>query len=287
MPDTVAPASAPSQAAVTSEQSASTQPQGAHADPEFDFGDGLRMTRSAAAQQLKNLRELQKGSYSKFEEAAKLRKDTEALLARADDDPEGFYKARGKDFKKLAAERLMRDMQEQEMSPEQRENARIKLERDAFKAEKEAFEKQQLDQQEQQAVQAHTQHWDTSIAQALAASDLPRTPRTVARAADKLMALAEQGVPIDRLPMSAIIEEIRGEFRTDLQSVVKSMSATQLREYLGPEAIKALNQASIEAVRNPQKSQTKAPEQRASSERKKAPESMSVGSWREHLRTLK
>lgn len=285
MPDTVAPVSAPSQATPSTPQSV---PSAAPADPEYDFGE-FKMSRSAAAAQLKQTNELRKGAYAKFEESSKMRKDFDAQIADFDRDPEAFFRARGKNFDEIAAKRLMHKMHEQEMSPEQREAAADKLERDALRAKVDEYEKVKVQEQETQATQAHMQHWDTRIAQALAASDLPRTPKTVARAADKLIALAEKGVPIDRIPLEAIVAELRTDLHGELSSVVAAFkdNPAGLRKFLGEDIVKAVNQMSLDAVRNPQKSQTKAPEQRASTDRAKKPaDKMNVGSWREHLRTF-
>lgn len=120
----------------------------------------------------------------------------------------------GHDTRKLAEEYVWNMIQEQRMTPEQRQAAQDRLENTQMKAEKEQFKKDQ-EQREFEALTAQRRaYWEKTIPEAIDAAGLPKTSYTIRRFAEYIKAAAKARVPAD---MPGIANQIRQEL-VDLQS---------------------------------------------------------------------
>lgn len=278
------PAPASPQGATNTATGAPATPQAAD-DPEIDFGNGLKFKRSQARDQLARVKELERGSHERFQQAAQHRKQAEALVAGFKQDPERYFEQlTGQPFDQFAAKRLLDKMKMQEMAPEVREAYEAKNQLEIERREKQALLDEKKQQAEAQESHRWMQHWDNQIAQVLKSSDLPHSPKTVLRVVEKMIALGEQGVPVERIPLSTIVSEIRQDVQGELVSLLSSIEdAGKLTEFFGPDLAKKVRKALMSEVTK-SKPSSRPTEQRPST--KKEDPRMGLAAWRQHIRSL-
>jgi biotin operon repressor len=155
--------------------------------------------------------------------AAKLKKDLDMTNAQVGQLIEHLKKdpwkvlsnpALGHDVRKLAEEYVWQMIQEQRMTPEQREAMQFKAEAAQLRAEKEAREKSERETQEQQKIAERRAYWEKTIQESIETEKLPNTSYVVRRFADYIKASVRQRIPAD---MPGIAKQIRQEL-IDLQS---------------------------------------------------------------------
>ncbi len=202
-------------------------------DPEIDvFGEKVRKSEYKRLREVeKRRREFDAAAHKKFEEAAKLRKDTTekhaalaALEQRAKQgDKRSAYQlleALGYNPDEIAEARLTESIERSKMTPEQIAWQQKQAEQDS----REQALKQREEQQKQQYQQALTQQWvqqfDSVIGTAMTKARMPKTPHTVARMADVLSSFIERGQPIDG-DMAA--EIVRDEQRITVQEALEAI----------------------------------------------------------------
>jgi hypothetical protein len=105
-------------------------------------------------------------------------------------------------------------IQEQRMTPEQREAMQAKMELQELKAQQEKAKKDQEQREMDALIAQRRQYWEKSISEAIDEAKLPKTSYTVRRFADYIRAAARSRQPAD---MPAIAAQIRQEL-VDLQS---------------------------------------------------------------------
>lgn len=155
--------------------------------------------------------------------AAKLKKDldmTNSQVAQLFDalkrDPWKVLSnpALGHDVRKMAEEYVWAMIQEQRMTPEQREALQTRQELAQLKAEKEAAEKAREQKEMDALIAQRRAYWEKTIAEAIDSEKLPKTSYVVRRFAEYVRAASRQRVPAD---MPAIASQIKQEL-VELQS---------------------------------------------------------------------
>jgi hypothetical protein len=154
---------------------------------------------------------------------AKLKKDLDMTNAQTGQLIEALRKdpwkvlsnpALGHDVRKLAEEYVWQMIQEQRMTPEQREAVRLKMENEEMKAANERTKKEQEDADMNNRIAQHRAYWEKTIPEAIDAAGLPKTSYTVRRFAEYIKSAARARIPAD---MPTIAGHIRQEL-VDLQS---------------------------------------------------------------------
>jgi hypothetical protein len=155
--------------------------------------------------------------------AAKLKKDLDMTNTQVNQLIDALKKdpwkvlsnpALGIDARKMAEEYVWQQIQQERMTPEQRQAAQDRLENAQMKAEKEQAQKDQADREMQALIAQRRAYWEKTIPEAIDAAGLPKTSYTVRRFAEYIKAAARSRVPAD---MPAIASQIRQEL-VDLQS---------------------------------------------------------------------
>lgn len=181
----------------------------------------------------------------KFQEAAAQRKQVEEFIKLAKSDPAKVLKELGVDIRQFTERQLQEYVQEELLSPEQRElrDAKARL------ARYEADEKQAQEAAEQAKLEADSQaayaEYDTKFKQALESANLPRTPDTVRRMAIKQLAALNKGIDVTA-------EDLAGLVRLDLEeehkTLLGALDEDKLEAYLTPELVKKLQKLSLKGA---------------------------------------
>lgn len=182
------------------------------------------------------------------QEAAQMRKQAQEVLELAKSDPVAFlqHPSIGADVKKLFQSHLQRELEMQQMSPDQRELAELRLQYEAEKKHRESYEQQRKQEEGQRQVDYYRQEYDKSASAALAESGLPRTPTTLRRMAELQMKNLKMGLDLEPSQLTSIVRE---EIAAEQVEILKSLSGEQLHKMLGEETGKKLREYDLSRLK--------------------------------------
>lgn len=215
---------------------------GEQVEEEVDFSD---------KEALKKRFQLGHAAQKRMAEAKAAKAKAYEIVKAFEDDPANILERLGPKGMEAAEKFLMKKIQEQMKSPEEREYEMTKAELAKYKEQeklaKEAEEKQKISAQEAK----YAQEFQATIISALDKSQLPKTPDLVKRMAFIMSKNLELG--LDLSP-----DELAQEVRKDQQELIKSLSkdasVEQLLEMLGPDIANKIRKYDLEKLklkRNP------------------------------------
>lgn len=214
-----------------------------------------------------------KVSAQRFQEAARARKEAEMLWEMLQNNPAEALKRRGIDVRKFSEETLLKYLEQEQMSPEQKkafeneQKLREYEDRDK-RAKQEAMQREYLESQ-----QKFAQEYTTHFIKALEESGLPRTDFTMKRMAELQLVNHKKKLNLDA---SSLAKLVREDYIREQKALFGAMEGDSLLEALGPDLVKKLSKAQIAKLRAQGHTFTKSntPKQE-SSDSKKRP------SWRD------
>lgn len=190
--------------------------------------------------------QMEKAAAKRFQEAAALRKEAEEVISLLKSDPESALARLGLDVDGLAEQRVLRKIEREKMSPEQRKA----LERDRELQEREAKirarEEEQAAAAERQALEHYEQEFDKVWTPALEKSSLPKTPQVVYRMAELTQLNLTRGI---QLEPDQVAEMVADELRGNALAAFKGMTGPQILKNLPPEVRKAIREAELAEVK--------------------------------------
>ena len=201
------------------------------AEREVDYDDLLRdyQTREAAHKRWREANELETK-----------RKQREELAKK---DPAAYLKELGHDPEEFATELLLKKIEWQEMTAEQREAVVAKRERDELKRqleEKTALERKEALETAQSEALAEI---DTDIAEALKSAGQKPTPRLVARLAETMLAHLEGG---KQVKATEVYGNVRQEYLADIVEFLTEMPVEEARKLLPKKFLDGLRRANVD-----------------------------------------
>jgi hypothetical protein len=128
-------------------------------------------------------------SDEKFQEAAFLRKNVEALMHELKTNPRAIlsHPDLGIDIKKLAEEVLNDELKEMEMTPEQKKVAEMEKKLKEYEEDRKKHEDQLREAEIAKLEEQAFQQLDDQVTQALTSSTLPKSPYVVKRITDAMI----------------------------------------------------------------------------------------------------
>lgn len=253
----------------------------AEPDPEPSFEleiDGKKhsLTHTQARTELQKSRAADK----RLQDATERKKEADALVKLFEEDPEAALRKAGKDPEKILAALLERKAKQALMTPEQIERAKLEKERDDLKAEK---DKREADAKKK-ADDELDQHNGTAVeAQFIEAADrhgLDKDPDTLADLADiglELVELLGTRVTAEQIVQeylrreeehivkrdAKLLPKLKGPrllayLKTNVGALLK-LPPGELLEALGPEGVKAVQDATLTKVPAPGAGRAKPP----------------------------
>lgn len=217
--------------------------------------------------------QLGKSSESRFQEAAKTRREAEQIIKFAQENPQEFFKKTGKNARQWAEEYLLGEIQREQMSPEQKkayENEQLLRQ---YEAQEKAI-KAKAEQERQAALeQQHMKSYDEMFVKALTESGLPKTPYTVMRMAQLTQVSQRKGLNLDPSQLAKIVRE---DYLAEQKALFGASDGDALIELLGKEGVKKLSKAQLAKYKST-RANTSAPPKR---EESKDPVSNQVSSWK-------
>lgn len=245
---TQSPAGAASPASASHTPSKSDQPNAAPAAASKTFKikvDGKEQEVSES--ELLELASAGKAANQRFQDAAKMRKEAEQWLKLAEQDPSEFFKRTGKDPRKWSEEFLLRELQKEAETPEQkkaRENEEA-LRQYRDKEKKDAENKESQDREK--LTNSERERLDKLFTQALYESGLPRTKFTVKRMAELQLINIKNKFELKPDQLAKLVRE---DYINEQKSLLGALEGDQLLDFLGPEITKKFSKAQIAKLKS-------------------------------------
>lgn len=190
------------------------------------------------------------GSEKKFQEASKYRQQAENLIRALRENPRNplLWKALGKDFKQVAQEALLEEIEREKLTPAERELAEAKEKLRQMEEDKKTEEQKAQEAQMSNLVKHYNEQYDKDITDALSGSQLPKTPSTVKRMAYYLA----QGLKNDlQLKAADVVEFVRKDYMNDIASLFGSTDADAMANFLGEENLKKIREWDLKRLNLP------------------------------------
>lgn len=193
--------------------------------------------------------QLASASQKRFKEAATLKKEAEAFVELLRKDPTRAltHPDIGVDVKKLAEDILIEELEQANLSPEERELRELKRQlaakEEAERAAKEEAEKAQLDAE---AVK-WAEDFNSKAPQALEKHSLPVNTFTMTRLRDYAIEGLENGYEIPADQLASLVKE-------DYQSAIKELFSSSpdiIRSLVGEDNLKKIRDIDLQRIKDP------------------------------------
>jgi hypothetical protein len=208
-----------------------------------------------------------KAAAKRMEEAAMTRKEAAAILQLFQENPKEVFRLLGKDARQFAESIINEELQESLLSPEQKENRRIKQQLEQYQIQ-ERLAREQYEREQQEAELArYTEEIQTQIIDTLETAGLPKTERTVGRIAYYMQAALQAGYT--NVTPKDVIDHVKKDYQYDLKSLLGGLSEEQIEMYLDSDIVRRIAKSTVKSQKKPQTVQKSVNENRTFKEKKK------------------
>jgi hypothetical protein len=194
---------------------------------------------------------LQKGyaSDKRMGEAKAAKAKAFEIIKAFEEDPANVFKRLGPKGREAAEKFLLEQIQDEMMSPEEKETRSEKAELAELRAEK-AKAKEDAEKSEMSAKEKkYADEFQSTIISALEKCKLPKTPRLVADVARLWSKKLDTGVELDADDLAKMILDERSG---DQKALVKDMDGEQLIAYFGEEIANKIRMSDLKKLREKQ-----------------------------------
>lgn len=210
---------------------------GEEIEDELDWND-----KDAIKQRL----QLAAAAKKRMGEASEAKRKAYEIVSQFEKDPQSMLKRLGPKGREIAEQYLLADIQEQMLSPEEKESRDAKRERDELKKEKEerlAKEKSDIESKKEFEL---AQGFQNTIITALEKSGLPKSPELVKRMAKIMHKNLDYG--LDLTPDELVVE-VKKETTSTLKSIIANADGEQLIALFGEDIAKKIRMADVKKLK--------------------------------------
>lgn len=197
-----------------------------------------------------------KSAQQRFNEAAMMRKQAEEFIKLAKADPKKLltHPDIGLDLQAFANAILQEQLEEQLLSPEEKELRDTKRKLAEFEAAQRQAEEARQQEELDKYTQMYEQQYTEKIIGALETSGLPKTEYTVKKIAEKMLIAAEHGFDVEP---ADVIEFVKNDYMNDIKALFGSANEDILLSMLGDDVAKKVVRGHLKKVQPKVKQPTK------------------------------
>lgn len=193
----------------------------------------------------------QKGlvSTQTWQEAAAMKKEVDEFRRRLKEDPRGLLTdpSIGVDFRKIAEDYIWEQIQEEQLSPEQKAARDRDRELEKYRTEAQKRQQQEQEAHKQQQADYYRQEFDKRITDALGKSELPKDEYTVDRLLHYLRLDISNGFQQD---MSEYVKMVEADYQNSVKSIISKLNGDQLLKWLGEDAMKMARESDLKRLKS-------------------------------------
>ncbi len=226
-----------------------------------------------------------RGADKRFQTAAQMKKQAEQFFEMLKDKGNAS-KFRtdptiGQNFMELAKAAVWEQMQEEQMTPEQKEQRDKDKELEEYREYKRQKEEEgQTKAQKERQAQFET-HYETRIMKALEIGGIPKTHAAVSRMADYLEKSLEHGYD---LSPEELVQEVRKDYSGDISAILDSLTEDQLLSFIGENNAEKLRKADLKRLRSTQSAPFQQRENsRPPAKQAASPKKLGASEWKEDI----
>ncbi len=222
--------------------------------------------------QMKQSVSMGKAAQDRFQEAARMKKEAEALVEKNRRNPIEAAKELGietSELRAMAEEFLLEQLKYDDMSDEQKEYMRIQKENEEYKKREEEAKSAKEEESRRQETEYHQQNYMKEMEAAFDSLGMDLNPTTVQGVANKIM---EHDLDIS-VEMAA--SQYQKEQEMAVQAYLNKLNEDQISKVVGSDRMKKIRQKEVASLKNP----TKSIKQEASSEPVELPETKSMSAF--------
>lgn len=186
----------------------------------------------------------------KFQEASTYKKQAETLVEMLQKNPLAILKnpALGLDIRKLAEQVLLEDLEEQQLSPEQKKLKEYEQKLKDYEDEKKRIEDERKQQQLSEAMRRNQEELENSMVKALETSDFPPEPYFIRRVADAMASAIEAGW--EDVTVEKIMPYVESRMRNDFGSLInKHRDPVKFEKLVGKDVLNEYRKATVAKVK--------------------------------------
>lgn len=199
-------------------------------DPEFELEGGIRLRKSELGKLYNKRKELDRAAFAKFEAASKIEKQMASLR---ESDPEEYFRLRGVDPLQYAVEKLQREVEMREASPEKRALLEAQAKVAALEAERSDYQQQQEEAATETEKQRFIAKLDKELPTAVQKAGLPTDPLVFRQVAGVLADQIRSGIPEDpELAAEIVAEGYRDTFKSFAATLKYEDAVKQFPEFV-------------------------------------------------------
>lgn len=197
-----------------------------------------------------------KSAQQRFNEAAMMRKQAEEFIKLAKSDPRKLlsHPGIGVDLQQFANAILQEQLEEQLLSPEEKELRDTKRKLAEYEEAKRLQEAQRQQEELDKYTQMYEQEYTEKIIGALETSGLPKTEYTVKKIAEKMLIAAERGLDVEP---ADVIQFVKADYMNDIKALFGSANEDILLSMLGDDVAKKVVRGHLKKVQPKAKTPTK------------------------------
>ena len=203
------------------------------------------------------------------------------IVKAFENDPASILKRLGPKGREAAEAFLLEQIQDEMMTPEQKQALKDQQELDGYRTEKQKREEAAKKAEESAAEDKYRQTFESTIIQALENSNLPKTPQLVANMARLLKKNLQMGLELDA---DDLVKEVRNETKSTLKALAQDATPEQLLEIFGPEIANKIRKHDLKTLQEKQQTVFGTKATVLQSERtEKDHKPMSLDEWKESV----
>lgn len=235
-------------AKATPEKAPEAKPAAPKPDPIFEF-DGRKLTHAEIKREL----EKAKGSDAKFREAAEHRKQVEDFMEAFQKDPLSILRDKRIpiDRKSLGEKLLLETLEEEMMSPQERELREVKAKLGDFESKEESLKREAEERQTEQRKEIRRQEISQLFSKAMEATPLSKDPETAAMAmrdmAMMMRAAKERGIEVSAEELAKHAET---KYQKAMYALANQLEGEDLIGFLGEDVIKKIRKADLARLKS-------------------------------------
>lgn len=194
-----------------------------------------------------------KAADEKFREAAMARKQAEEVIALLKNEDSVFdvLAKLGYDPRDLSEKYLVKQLEEESLSPEEKKLREYERKLAEFENEKKQKEKQMEEEQRLQLINKYTADYSNQVVEALETSGLPKTPHTVKRMAYYLHQGLQRGYD---LTAKDVVKLVKEDYIEEQKSLLGGLDPDAITQLLGKETVAKLRKQELSKLKKPSNS---------------------------------
>lgn len=200
--------------------------------------------------ELKKHAALSHSSTEKFTEAKRLKEEVEKLKSQYDsEDDIARWKRQGKtasEIRDLLADKLTAILEEEQLDPKERELRDLRAREAERKKQEEAAEQEKMSAEEKRKTEIAARQLEHEIVEAAESLKIPVNPFMLKQLAYEMYNAGERGVDLSAKDAARIVEK---QWFDTFSEVLPKMNTRQIKELLGADMLKALQEEAVAEVK--------------------------------------